>query len=100
MLVFIDDKIQLKKLGVTTTVISVANQKSTKDVVDKLVQKISPDYILIFGSIDIVAQIDLLNPVYDPDDDSDKHVKSDLPYACDAAYSNNINNFLTPTRVP
>lgn len=34
-----------------------------------------------------------------PDDDPDKSVPSDLPYACDMSYSDNPGDFIGPTRV-
>lgn len=53
---------------------------------------------MILGSIDIVPHQDLLNPLFGGDDD-DEHAWGDLPYACDAPYSQNISDFTKPTRV-
>jgi DNA-binding protein H-NS len=39
----------------------------------------------------------LVNPIGNDDDDT--HIPSDLPYACEAAYSTNVNNFTGPARV-
>jgi hypothetical protein len=99
ILVFMDDAVQMKSLNVNVAVTSPINQRLNKNAIDLLYQRCSPDYMMIFGATDIVPQIELLNPLYQPNDDTDKHVKSDLPYACDAAFSKDIGNFLSPTRV-
>ena len=69
----------------------------TKRAIDALVRAESPDYLMIVGAPDVVAQQDLRNPVLD--DDPDAEVWSDLPYACDTAYSRDIADFVGPTRV-
>jgi hypothetical protein len=55
--------------------------------------------IVIIGAPDIVAHQNLFNPVYAPGDDDDRFAPSDLPYACDAPYSQQIADFRGPTRV-
>ncbi len=54
---------------------------------------------MILGAPDIVMHQNLRDPVYAPLDDDDLYVPSDLPYACDARYSQNIADFRGPTRV-
>jgi len=51
---------------------------------------------MIVGAPDVVTQQDLANPV---EGDPDPDVASDLPYACDVAYSRDIAAFVGPTRV-
>ena len=99
LLVFLDDRLQLKKMKINSPAGNPNSQRASKQLIDLLYSKCSPDYIMIFGATDIVPQVDLQNPLYNIDDDTDKHVKSDLPYACDAPFSTDINNFLSPTRV-
>ena len=75
---------------------SVTNLRQTKSAVDKIYQALVPDYILLLGSIDVIAHQDLVNPAAgDPDQTAD----SDLPYACEHGYSRKIEDFLGPTRV-
>lgn len=102
-----------KKRGVTTELVAMDiksnvaphsapkvldhdDPRQTKDCIDALFNAIRPDYLLILGSPDVVCHQTLDNPV--PGDD-DLDVPSDLPYACDAAYSEEISDFAGPTRV-
>lgn len=57
-----------------------------------------PDYIAILGGPDIVPHQTLTNPL-GPNDDEDKNVPSDLPYACDAPAGQKIEAFVGPSRV-
>src|SRR5512142_605206 len=95
----LDSKTSMAKYG--TPVSSYTNARATKSAIDAIYAKEQPDYILILGASDVVPLVQLKNPVYSPtpDDDNDKTVPSDLPYACDAAYSTDINHFVGPTRV-
>ena len=63
---------------------------------DDLYKKYIPDYIVLAGSQDIFPFQEINNPA---DADGDLTVPSDLPYACDAPYSKNIQSFTGPTRV-
>ncbi len=60
---------------------------------------LEPDYLMLLGSIDVIPHQDLANPVYADDKEDDPKAWSDLPYACDAAYSRDIADFVGPTRV-
>lgn len=95
----LDSKTGMAKYG--TPVSSHTNARATKSAIDAIYAKEKPDYILILGASDVVPLVQLKNPVYSPkpDDDNDKTVPSDLPYACEAAYSTDINHFVGPTRV-
>jgi hypothetical protein len=74
-----------------------ADIPGTKQAIDALYRAEEPDYLMIVGAPDVVAQQDLRNPVLD--DDPDPEVWSDLPYACDVGYSRDIADFVGPTRV-
>ncbi|RPI76180.1 MAG: hypothetical protein EHM45_13735, partial [Desulfobacteraceae bacterium] len=75
------------------------DQKQVKAAVDAIYKTYKPDYIMLLGAPDILPHQDLKNPAYDPDGDEDKWVPSDVPYACEAAYSTDPTRFLGPTRV-
>jgi len=77
----------------------VNDQRAVKKAVDALYDAYEPDYLMILGAQDIVPHQDLMNPVYDPQGDEDKVVPSDMPYACEAPYSKEPNDFVGPTRV-
>ena len=92
-IIFVDDATSLKSSNVKK--LSVDSEKEYKRVVDALYEKYVPAYILILGAPDIFPFQEINNPA----EDDDPTVPSDLPYACDTNYSNNINKFTGPTRV-
>ena len=93
IVIFVDDAASLKKTGVKK--LSADWEKEYKRVVDDLYKKYIPAYILILGAQDIFPFQEIDNPAQD----DDLNVPSDLPYACDNAYSTSITNFTGPTRV-
>jgi hypothetical protein len=72
-----------------------------KQAIDELYRAYTPDYLVILGSIDVIPHQDMKNPLYvDPQgEDPDEFAYGDLPYACDAPYSQQISDFKGPTRV-
>ena len=78
-------------------------RRLTKDAIDAAFKRHDPDYLMIVGGPDVVVMQELANPMnanHDPgDDDDDVVVPSDLPYACEQAYSDDAADFLGPTRV-
>jgi hypothetical protein len=90
----IDDQKVMRRFGGAPA--RANDPRSNKAAVDAIYQALTPDYIVIVGSIDIVPHQDLRNPAAD---DGDPIAFSDLPYACDAGYSTEIADFRGPTRV-
>jgi hypothetical protein len=86
-----------KKHGVAVT--DASGPRQYKEAIDAAHRTSTPDYLLILGAPDVVPHQDLENPLYAPGDDDDKLAVSDLPYACEAAYSKRIGDFRAPTRV-
>lgn len=84
-----------------TPVMTVANCRENKEAFDAIATALAPDYILIVGATDIVPHQDLKNPLYvGPNgDDPDQLCPGDLPYACDAPYSQKPQDFQGPSRV-
>src|SRR5262245_26578136 len=79
-----------------------SDPKQYKSAIDRLYRKLTPDYLLILGSIDVVPHQNLNNPLFDANDpfgDPDRFAWSDLPYSCDRPYGQNIEDFIGPTRV-
>jgi hypothetical protein len=97
-LIALDDPKVMKRCG-GRAVVEVSSARETKAAIDAAWETYEPDYIAILGAPDIVAHQNLLNPLYTVDDDDDQFVPSDLPYACDASYSQKISDFRGPTRV-
>jgi hypothetical protein len=75
-----------------------SSPKQNKDAVDAIYRASAPEYLVLLGAPDVIPHIELLNELYglwDPD----KFVPGDLPYACEACYSQNVQDFIGPTRV-
>ncbi len=72
-----------------------SDQKQNKTAIDAVWAAKKPNLLMILGSLDVVPHQELTDPVVG---DSDPLVPSDLPYACNAAYSKDIHKFLSPTR--
>lgn len=96
-LIYIDDAAIQQKYGLQA--LTDFSPKSCKLRVDELYQMITPEYLVIFGAQDVFPFQDIKNQVYSQGNDDDKIVPSDLPYACDAPFSDDWNKFTSPTRV-
>lgn len=96
--------------GITTTLVYLddvsmggaralrGDARSFKAAIDHVAtREPKPDYIVILGGPDIVPHQTVVNPV--GDNDPDRHVPSDLPYACDAPWSDHADDFIGPSRV-
>jgi hypothetical protein len=98
-LIAIDVEADMKRLR-GQPVVAIADQQGAKAAVDAIYKRHQPDYILLLGAPDVVPHIDLSNPMTGTtDDDDDPTVPSDVPYACDAAWSRRPQDFVGPTRV-
>lgn len=91
--IFIDDPKSAKSAGIKH--VTSVDMKSCKRVIDELYKKHLPAYIVMLGAQDVFPFQEIANPA----DDDDATIPSDLPYACDAAYSKDIAAFTGPTRV-
>lgn len=91
--VYIDDATSMRKVGIKA--VSAPTPKNCKDAIDSMYKKWIPAYIVILGAQDVFPFQEINNPA----EDEDQVVPSDLPYACDAAYSRDISAFTGPTRV-
>jgi hypothetical protein len=87
----------MRKVG-GKKVTSSSSTKQNKEAVDAIYRASAPEYLVLLGAPDVIPHIDLLNPVYGGDD-PDRFAPGDLPYACEATYSQNVQDFIGPTRV-
>ena len=94
-IIYIDDADSASKAGIGA--VNSVTRPRAKRAVDAIYKNIHPAYIVLFGTDDIFPFQELNNPCTNQDDDA--VVPSDLPYACDAAYSRKISSFTGPTRV-
>jgi hypothetical protein len=97
----LDDTSTMNKYG-NAVVTNSASAQQNKVAVDAVYKTLAPDYIVLLGAVDVIPHQSMANPLYkaaDPDDDPDRVVPSDLPYACEAGYATTIESFTGPTRV-
>ena len=77
-----------------------ATAREAKAAVDAIYAADRPDYLVLLGAQDVVPFQLLSNPLYAKGgDDDDYRIESDLPYACDAPFGSDPNDFVGPTRV-
>lgn len=74
------------------------DQKQNKEAVDALISVYAPDYTVLLGAQDIIPFQQLQDPVPPLTPGTVNYFPSDLPYACDAGYSQDITAFLNPSR--
>lgn len=73
-----------------------SSPKQAKAAIDAVYKALAPEYLMILGAVDVVPHQDLVNPA---SDDGDPTAYGDLPYACEAPYSQKIEDFTAVTRV-
>lgn len=96
--VALNDAVQMKGLK-APAVTKSSDPKQNKTAVDAVCATLKPDYLVLLGGPDVVPHQDLKNPIYKAGVDDDQVAWSDLPYACVASYSKNVQDFLGPVRV-
>ena len=74
-----------------------ASEEAFKVAIDQLHNECEPDYLVLVGAQDIIPYQTLKNPARRLDEEDT--VPSDLPYASDAPYSNDVKKYLACTRV-
>jgi hypothetical protein len=94
-LIPLDDAKTMAKLN-GKPVSDASDAKQNKRAIDAVCKALQPAYVCILGAVDVVPHQPLVNPV---SGDGDDLAPSDLPYACDRGYSDQIEDFLAPTRV-
>jgi hypothetical protein len=97
-LVALDDAVTMKKLK-APPVTNAGDFKQNKQAIDGVYRALMPDYLLILGANDVVPHQNLKNPVFNAGGDEDQFAFGDLPYACEAPYSQKPQDFTGPTRV-
>lgn len=95
VVVDVSDATQMKSLG-GKAVTSVKNARQHKEAVDAIFRKLVPEYLVLLGSPDVIPHQRVKNL---SGDDDGTTIPSDLPYACDAPYSQDPRKFRGPTRV-
>ena len=99
-LIALDDSTQMQNLN-APAVTNELDPKQNKRAIDAVYKELVPEYMMILGAQDVVPYQDLSNPTFDPEhgDDADETADGDLPYACEAPYSQDPQDFIGATRV-
>jgi hypothetical protein len=100
-LVYLDDAMTMVKYGRGAIPLTngQAAEKDCKDWIDNVFSREEPHYLVLFGCQDIVPFQRFPNPMFNQHFDTDREVPSDLPYASNSPYSQNIADFINPSRV-
>ena len=97
-LIALDSATAMKKVK-AKAVTQATDPEQNKTVIDAIYAAYVPDYLVLLGAVDVIPHQDVFNPVFSPGSDDDEFAYGDLPYACEAPYSQQAKNFLGPTRV-
>ena len=97
--VAVDDAPAMKKLGVPA-IKGTTTASRIKSAIDALWERLTPDYLVLFGGDEIVPHFVVANPSYDVSGDDDKEVPTDNPYASSRPFSaSKPSSYLIPDRV-
>ncbi len=88
--IYLDHPLEMNGRQVT----DCKNEKQNKDAVDFICQDKNPAYLILLGAWDIIPFQNLIDPMK-----ISGVMPSDLPYACNAPYSKNSNNFTDAERI-
>lgn len=95
----VDDPKAMKPYKVPAVTGTVTAEK-VKVALDALVARLSPDYIVLMGSGDVVPLFDVPNPTFNEDGDTDASVPTDNPYASSRKFdAKKRASYLVPDRV-
>jgi hypothetical protein len=95
----VDDAKAMKPYKVAPVTGEVTAEK-VKVALDALVARLSPDYIVLMGSGDVVPLFDVPNPTFNEDGDTDESVPTDNPYASSRKFDlKKRATYLVPDRV-
>ena len=99
-IIYIDRPEDMKEEN-NKTVQNASDARANKEAIDAVYKMFDPDYLVILGAPDVIPHQDIKNPLLADNSgrDDDSHAWSDLPYACDSPYSQDISGFIGPTRV-
>lgn len=95
----VDDSKAMKPYGISAVSGEITAEK-VKSTIDALVARLSPDYVVIVGSGDVVPLFEVSNPTLNGDGDTDPTVPTDNPYASSRPFdSRKRASYLVPDRV-
>jgi Peptidase family C25 len=95
----IDAAADTKKVG-ATPIAHADDVAGIKLAIDAIYRSWKPAYLVLLGGPEILGTVNLNNPLWtgDPNDDPDRFIPSDLPYACEVALSMSPADYRGATR--
>lgn len=95
----LDAAADAKKIG-AAAITGAADVAGIKAAIDAIYRSWSPAYLVLLGGPDLLGTVNLNNPLWtgDPNDDPDRFIPSDLPYACDVPLSMSPSDYRGATR--
>jgi Peptidase family C25 len=98
-LLALDAPADVKKVG-AAAITRADDVAGIKLAIDAIYRSWNPAYLVLLGGPDILGTVNLNNPLWtgDPNDDPDRFIPSDLPYACDVALSMSPSDYRGATR--
>jgi Peptidase family C25 len=95
----VDDPKDMQPYKVAPVAGEITAEK-VKTAIDALVASLTPDYIVLLGSGDVVPLFDVTNPTLSRNGDTDPTVPTDNPYASSQAFDKKKRaSYLVPNRV-
>jgi hypothetical protein len=76
-----------------------SDPRQNKNGTDAIFRALKPDYLVLLGATDVIPHQDLKNPIVGDNTDKDEYAWGDIPYACEAPYSQEPADFVCPTWV-
>jgi hypothetical protein len=88
------------KKAQATKVQTPADSAAIKAFIDQVYATWNPAYLVLLGGPELISPVLLNNPLWtgNPDDDPDRFISSDLPYACDTGFTTAANAYRGATR--
>ena len=98
-LIALDAPADAKKIG-APAVTGANDVAGIKVAIYGIYRSWNPAYLVLLGGPDILGTVNLNNPLWtgNPNDDPDRFIPSDLPYACDVALSMSPSDYRGATR--
>jgi len=98
-IIHLDDQAEMAKYGLSA-VSGTLSANKCKTAIDALFVALSPDYVVLLGSGDVIPFFEVPNPSFADQGDDDESVLTDNPYASSRKFvKSKLSSYLIPDRV-
>jgi hypothetical protein len=94
----LDNVADMQKVN-APVVTKASDPRQNKIAIDAIYRTFIPEYLVLLGATDVIPHQDLKNPIEGDKVDKDEFAWGDIPYACEAPYSQQPKDFIGPSRV-